>query len=439
MAGFLEKIFGGGKVDYEKAKELARAEKPKTRKKLAERSDLAPEFLYFLADDPEVDVRVAIAGNEATPRQADLLLTGDQDPQVRSRLAEKISRLAPGLTANEQDKIRKMTYETLEVLARDQATRVRQVVADTLKDMTDAPNEIIQRLARDAEIVVSGPVLENSPLLNDDDLLEIIQSGPIKGALSAISKRESVTETISDAIHKADDIDAISVLLSNPSAQIREETLDKILEEAPEIKPWHGPLVRRPKLPQHAALKLAKFVADSLLEALSERKDLDQSTLQSVRAVVQQRLDPEKIKKADKNNKASGQDGAEPKAAEEKKPEKSEIEIMVEKVQKLHDESKLSEEDCKKALMEGERKFVIAALAVKTGFKYLDVEKVVRNRSAKGIVSLSWKGGFSPEFSVDLQKKLTHHGGKDVLKPKNGEYPMDVDDMEWQLEFLGGL
>jgi uncharacterized protein (DUF2336 family) len=84
---------------------------------------------------------------------------------VRQDLATKIGRLAPGLNAQEQDRLRRLTYEVLEILVRDQVAKVRQIIAEALKDVTDAPPEIIQLLARDGELAVSGPVLQFSPLL----------------------------------------------------------------------------------------------------------------------------------------------------------------------------------------------------------------------------------------------------------------------------------
>ena len=37
-----------------------------------------------------------------------------------------------------------MTYEALEILARDQVTRVRQILSEALKDVANAPPEVIR-------------------------------------------------------------------------------------------------------------------------------------------------------------------------------------------------------------------------------------------------------------------------------------------------------
>ena len=127
MKGFLKGLLkGGGKdnpLSYGEAREMARHTNMNIRMELAVRSDVNPEILYFLSEDPAAEVRRLIAGNEVTPAQADLVLTKDTDQDVRGDLAAKIAKLAPDLSADEQDKVKRMTYEALEILARDQVTR----------------------------------------------------------------------------------------------------------------------------------------------------------------------------------------------------------------------------------------------------------------------------------------------------------------------------
>ena len=224
------------KISDDEAKELARHQDSEIRSQLATRSDLRPELLYFLAEDPSQDVRLQVASNLSTPAQANMLLAKDKDDTVRMELAGKIAKLAPGLSHDDQDKMRRLTYETLDMLARDQIPKVRQILAETLKDIAHVPPEVIGRLARDADIAVASPILCYSPVLTDDDLLDIINNSPIPGALSAISQRTNVGYQVTDAIASTDDVNAIAVLLGNPSAQIREETLDRLVDRSVDIE-----------------------------------------------------------------------------------------------------------------------------------------------------------------------------------------------------------
>jgi hypothetical protein len=90
------------RMDYPEARRAAASDDAGVRLSLAQRDDVQPEVLYYLAEDDEPGVRRAVAANEATPRQADALLVDDVDDEVRISLARKISRLAPDLNTAAQ-------------------------------------------------------------------------------------------------------------------------------------------------------------------------------------------------------------------------------------------------------------------------------------------------------------------------------------------------
>ncbi|MBI5165376.1 MAG: DUF2336 domain-containing protein [Magnetospirillum sp.] len=422
--GFLNKLFGGTDrpVGYEEARQLAGHADPRVRAELAGRSDIRPEILYFLAEDSAADVRRQVANNPDSPPQADLLLAGDSDDGVRSGLAAKIARFAPGLTAHEQDRLRRMTFEALEMLARVQIPKVRTILSEALKDVAHAPPEVIRRLARDVEIAVAAPVLQFSPVLGDDDLLAVIASSPIAGALAAISRRSVVNVAVADAIAASEDVEAIAVLLTNPSAQIREETLDRLADRAVDIESWHLPLVHRPVLPARTAQKLARFVAASLLEGLAARNDLDPAATKAVAAVVRKRIDE---LAADAPTRATARRDSDESAA-------------VARAQKLHAAGKLDETMIDTALSGGDHAFVVAALAVRAHLPLPLVQKVVKTQSAKGMVAVTWKAKLSAAAAVQLQSRLLRLSSSRLLSARGGNWPLTSDEMTWQLEFLAG-
>lgn len=413
-------------LSYDQAKELAQSQDPAVRAALAERADLPPELLFFLANDAVAEVRRAAAANQSLPHQADLLLARDADQQVREGLAGKIAKLAPGLSPNDQDKLRRQTFEALETLARDQMTRVRQILADALKDVADAPPEVIRTLASDAEIVVSGPVLEFSPVLTDDDLLEIIQSGPARGGLGAIARRATVSELVSDAVAATDDIAAIADLLGNPSAQIREETLDSLIERAPSVDLWHAPLVGRPHLPAAAASRLALFVADNLLGVLEKRTDLDAATLNAVKSVVQRRLAESRSDLAGRMPEPAG-------------PDFLKVEPPITVAKRLHAAGRLDSNVVAKAMHASDHAFVLAALIVRSDLPAKLVHKVFEERSAKGVLAVCWKAELPAKLAVTIQQRMGRIPPNDLIMPKGSGYALGTDEMQWQLEFVADL
>src|SRR3546814_11801700 len=116
-------------LSYEESRELAQNGSDRTRADLAQRLDLRPEVLYFLAEDPSTEVRRRIAANATTPRHADLILARDADEAVRAELAAKIAQLTALEGRGAPEKAQRVVEETLELLARAQATRVRRILA----------------------------------------------------------------------------------------------------------------------------------------------------------------------------------------------------------------------------------------------------------------------------------------------------------------------
>jgi uncharacterized protein (DUF2336 family) len=409
-------------IDYATSKRLAASRDSRHRRRVGANAMAPPEVLYYLAADAEIEVRAAVAGNRATPNQADLLLARDLEDRVRCDLAAKIAGLVPELAEDTDKRAYQATLAVLDILVHDQVARVRRVVAETLKDVVNAPAHVIGRLARDGEIVVAAPVLEHSPVLTDDDLLAIIAEAPSPRALASIARRFAVSEPVADAISASDDDEAITSLLANPSAQIREEALDRLVEQAPDRPAWHPSFVLRPKLPGRLVKKLASFVATHLLDALRSRSDLDSGTAAELEETVMRRLKDD-----------SGGDDEAP-AAGGLSPAEALALAM-----RLKTDDALNEAEILKAAS-SDPTLARAALAVLTNIPMDLVGHVLESHSSKGITALAWKAGLSMPAAARLQSVLGHIPPTKALRPsRNGGYPLTPEAMRWQLEFLTGL
>jgi uncharacterized protein (DUF2336 family) len=403
-------------IDYKQARALATDADPATRRRLAERSDVQPEILYFLAEDADPEIRATTAANNDTPRQADLLLARDQDVGVRERLAHKIGRLAPNLSGEARAHIHELTLEVIGILAADRTARVRQIIAESLRHNNDAPLEVIQQLARDAEIKVAGPILESSPLLTDDELINIIRSKPIQGALEAIARRRRLGTPLADALvatafSAPDGVLAVTALLKNHDAEIDPATMDRILDVAPSFGAWHAPLVGRPALAGSAMRRLARFVSKALLGVLKKRKDADPVTVAAIAATEEERRAAE---------------APEPEIAEAAKKAPAEDDTVT--------DAPLGEAAIKAAIEADKIGAVRAAIARDSGLPVAVVRKILGSGSAKAITALAWKAQYSMALAVDLQTGPGGIAAEHVLSSRSGDYPLAQSEMEWQLE-----
>lgn len=398
--------------DYEKAKVLAREGDTGARRQLAAREDVRPEILYYLAEDRDADVRTAIAANQKTPRHADVLLARDLDDDVRCRLARKISRLVPNLPEAAKDKMREHTLEVLKILVEDRLPRVRQMLAEELQATNHAPPEVIRKLAQDADAGVAVPVLEFSPLLTDADLLAIIATDPAEAAMTAIARRDGVHAPVSDAIVATENVPAIAALLANPVAQIREETLDRIVTQAPSTPSWHEPLARRATLPPRILQKLTGFLAGSLLQSLQNRGDLDPETAHAVAAALEERLRREAGKPAEGDARA----------------------LAVRDVQNLLEEGRLDEKAIATAVGEGKHFFVTEALAALARTPVKMVERILGTGNAAAVAALSWKASLGARLASRIQTRIAHISPTEALSTETDAYPMDEAAMRLQLD-----
>jgi uncharacterized protein (DUF2336 family) len=289
-------VFGwlSGKRDkrptYDEAKEIAVKGDAAARRDLAALNDLEPELLYFFATDKNPQVRQAVASNQSAPLQAKILLTKDEDEAVRKKLASRISDLTPALDADASSRASAMVIGVLEGLANDQIPAIRAILAEELKQMDNIPHGTISQLARDDEISVSSPILEFSPILDDEELIELV-AGTLQGeAIAAIAKRQGLGESVANAVAETENTIAVQALLENQSAQIADSTLTFISEKAKDHKNWHGPLVNRPTLPEEAIQNVATYVSTSLVNHMIAKHNLPNDVVMNLRRTVFNRL-----------------------------------------------------------------------------------------------------------------------------------------------------
>jgi len=97
-------------------------------------------------------------------------------------------------------------------------SRARAELSTSLAPVAYAPNEIIQRLARDDEIGVAGQVLSNSKRVTTDTLVEVAST---KGQdhLFAISNRRDLPESVTDVIVNRGERRVIRNLATNTTAR----------------------------------------------------------------------------------------------------------------------------------------------------------------------------------------------------------------------------
>lgn len=413
----LKALLGGDKklpekLSQETEQQILEKGSDTQRRQLAARKDARPEVLYYLAEDDSPEVRKQIARNPSTPPQADEKLKNDEDVEVRAELARKIGRLVPGLEEGERTALRDKAISTLESLAQDQLPKVRAVIAEAIKSSDKVPKHIVDKLARDVEAIVCGPILQYSPLLNDDDLREIIAAGASGAAIEAIANRPAVSEEIAEDIAASLEVPAIAALLTNKNAQIREDTLDQIIAQAESVEALHKPVALRPHLSIRAMKRVAGFVASALVHAMMDQAGLEEEQAEDILDRVRDRLAGEKVAESEQQKLAKT-------ALDYFQRGMLDDKFVVEQIEK------------------NRRELLVQCLAVMADLPADIVRQIIHSKSGRAVTALAWKCDLKMRTAYELQTKFALVPSAQLLSGKNGnKYPIDANELEWHLSYF---
>ena len=153
----------------------------------------------------------------------------------------------------------------LSSLIKESNAEIKREVSESIKNAEGASNDLVMKLAQDINIVAI-PVLEFSKVLSDENLIYIVENTNDIEKEKSISKRETVSEGVSDAlIHKGHE-EVVATLLNNKGADVSEDGYNEIVELFPEAEGILSSIKNRAKVP----LSILKTVKDKLTDDVDE-------------------------------------------------------------------------------------------------------------------------------------------------------------------------
>ncbi len=196
-------------------------------------------------------------------RLRDLMdLARDRSEQSRATLFENISDLFVSTDGRLSDRERVLMRDILAKLIGEIELEVRRSLAESLTEADDAPADLINLLAND-EIAVARPILMQSQVLRDADLIEIIRQRTHEHRM-AIAIRAGLTEDVSDALIERDEETVIATLVQNPDARISRPAMEYLVEQSRRLDRFQEPLLRRADLPPDLAHRMFWWVSAAL-------------------------------------------------------------------------------------------------------------------------------------------------------------------------------
>ena len=175
-------------------------------------------------------------------------------------------------------------------LSGEMEVAVRAELAARIAPVTAAPRRLLRSLAQDAAIEVAHPVLQSSPALTDEDLMEVARARG-QDHLQAISRRSSLSEALSDVIVERGDDETLGVLLGNEGAAMSRQAQEVAVERAGANPALHAAVVSRSNLPADLLNEMYFVVESKLRTKILERNALmDPAALEAALAAGRTRL-----------------------------------------------------------------------------------------------------------------------------------------------------
>ncbi|MFZ4164607.1 DUF2336 domain-containing protein [Brevundimonas sp. NPDC058933] len=291
-------------------------------------------------------------------------------------------------------------------LTRSAEREIRQVLAQRLARVEWAPAALVRMLAAD-EIEIARPVIAASPLLLDEDLLQLLSDCSIEHQIQ-VALRPNIGAAVARAIIAGADPAVMTALATNRTAQIEASVFADLVGHSRQLAALRAPLTRHPSLDEALALRLYQWVGDALRQAISDRFTIDPDRLaEAVRSVA----------RTTAGETAGGQVGA---VDWDAPPEDSDARLAA----KLHAAGQLRPAYLIRALREEKLGVFAHGLAMLGRFEVTQVRRALDGDTARPL--------FLACIAVGLDRAAFPAILTEIRKLNKG-FPRDPDSSAWRL------
>ncbi len=189
----------------------------------------------------------------------------------RARAANALARVWLHSDLGKEE--RQAAYMAMTYLLDDPSPKVRLALAEALAPAEEAPRNLVLALAED-QAEVAATVLVQSPVLTDEDLIDLAARGDgLRRSL--IASRADVSHIVSAAIAAIGEEAEIVLLLENPDNRFAAATLRQIAIRHGDSSEVRSLLLDRNDLPADARHMLMQKVSEALLSCDLVRATVD--------------------------------------------------------------------------------------------------------------------------------------------------------------------
>ena len=200
-------------------------------------------------------------------------LANDKSRQGRALLTTAIVELFSEKVQFFTDSDHQMMTEIIINLVGSVETSVKAALAERLSKIPDVPREVAVYFAN-MDSSTAFPVLKNSMVLNDPDLVNIVLHKTMEHQM-AISMRAIIPGCVSKVLAESEHDEVVKSLLENPGAEIDRRTFEGLAARTTADTIFNDAMVSRKDLPKAVASQLYWAVSAALRQDLVCNFNLD--------------------------------------------------------------------------------------------------------------------------------------------------------------------
>lgn len=170
---------------------------------------------------------------------------------------------------------KQLAEDIFRIMVQDVEVKVREVLAESIKNAPNLPRDIVTQIIADTE-TVSIPFIKTYNGLTKEDLITILESQNILKQ-KAVASRHNLSEDISHFISEKCPEEVVGTLISNETARIADNTYENIVNKYKNSEQIKEKLVYRSQLPVYIINKIMDSLSDELKKRLIMVHDLPEN------------------------------------------------------------------------------------------------------------------------------------------------------------------
>jgi len=192
---------------------------------------------------------------------------------ARRDLAAAVRDLFSGENEVLSDRERALMSDILRRLVHAAEISVRRSLSARLSGSRGAPRELDALLGND-ELEIAHPILIDSEVLHDSDLVEAILHRTFQHQL-ATAMRRSLNEGVGGALVEGETEDVLRAMLDDANARVSRTTREYLVEQSKRVDTYQNPLLFPPELGADLTRRIHWWVSAALRKHIVENFDVD--------------------------------------------------------------------------------------------------------------------------------------------------------------------